>query len=264
MMSDGRALQAGTSHNLGQNFTRAYEIEFQTRDQGVRRHPYQTSWGLSTRIIGAIIMAHGDEGGLVLPPRVAPIQLIIVPIARKADERALVLEKVAEIERALMGIARVKVDAREELTPGFKYNEWELKGVPLRMEVGPRDIAAGQVVLARRDLRSKETALISELEDRVPALLAEIQTSLMQRALDLRHSLTLSVDDYDIFKHELAARNVFLMAHHCGDPACEQAIKDETKATARCIPFDGPREDGACVRCGTPGLGTRLVFAKAY
>src|SRR6185437_5850180 len=168
MMSDGRALQSGTSHNLGQNFTRAYGIEFQTREQGVRQNPYQTSWGLSTRIIGAIIMTHGDESGLILPPRVAPIQLVIVPIARKAEERARVLTAVDELTAALQGKVRFKVDAREELTPGFKYNEWELKGVPLRLEIGPRDLDAGQVVLARRDTRTKAAVPIASLAEAVP------------------------------------------------------------------------------------------------
>jgi prolyl-tRNA synthetase len=268
MMSDGRALQAGTSHNLGQNFTRAYEIEFQTKDQGVRQHPFQTSWGLSTRIIGAIIMTHGDEAGLVLPPRVAPIQVVVVPIARKPAEREAVLEVVAkivaEIERALGGRLRIKVDAREELTPGFKYNEWELKGVPLRLEIGPRDIANGQVVLVRRDLRTKETAPIADLAERLPALLDDIQATLFRRAMELRQDRTISVDDYATFTREIGARNVFMLAHHCGTPECETAIKEETKATTRCVPFDSPPEEGVCVRCGAPSIGRRLLFAKSY
>jgi prolyl-tRNA synthetase len=264
MMSDGRALQAGTSHNLGQNFTKAYEIEFQTKEAGVREHPYQTSWGLSTRIIGAIIMTHGDESGLVLPPRVAPVQVVIVPIARKAEERATVMAAVDEIERSLKGGVRVKVDAREELTPGFKYNEWELKGVPVRLEIGPRDLANGQAVLARRDTRTKETVALADLAQRVPDLLAEVQQNLFDRALALRESLTLAVNDYETFTRELAERNVFLLAHHCGQADCEKAIQEETKATARCIPFAAPAEDGVCVRCGRPGIGKRLIFAKAY
>jgi len=264
MMSDGRALQSGTSHNLGQNFTRAYGIEFQTREQGVRQNPYQTSWGLSTRIIGAIIMTHGDESGLILPPRVAPIQLVIVPIARKAEERARVLAAVDELTAALQGKVRFKVDAREELTPGFKYNEWELKGVPLRLEIGPRDLDAGQVVLARRDTRTKAAVPIASLAEAVPTLLAEIQQSLFDRALALRRELTIQVDDYATFTREIESRNVFLEAHHCGEQECEAIIKDETKATVRCIPFAGPPEEGTCVRCGKPGIGKRVIFAKAY
>jgi len=264
MMSDGKALQSGTSHNLGQNFTRAYEIEFQTREQGVRQNPYQTSWGLSTRVVGAIIMTHGDEAGLVLPPRVAPIQLVIVPIARKAEERARVLAAVEEITIALQGKVRFKVDAREELTPGFKYNEWELKGVPLRLEIGPRDIDAGQVVLARRDTRTKAAAPIASLAEAVPALLADIQQSLFDRALALRNELTIRVDDYATFVREIESRNVFLEAHHCGEQECEATIKAETKATVRCVPFAGPPEDGICVRCAKPGIGKRVIFAKAY
>ena len=264
MMSDGRALQSGTSHNLGQNFTRAYGIEFQTREQGVRQNPYQTSWGLSTRIIGAIIMTHGDESGLVLPPRVAPIQLVIVPIARRAEERARVLAAVDEISAALHGKVRFKVDAREELTPGFKYNEWELKGVPIRLEIGPRDLDAGQVVLARRDTRTKAAVPIASLAEAVPALLAEIQQSLFDRALALRRELTIRVDDYAAFTREIESRNVFLEARHCGEQECEAIIKEETKATVRCIPFAGPPEEGPCVRCGKPGIGKRVLFAKAY
>jgi prolyl-tRNA synthetase len=264
MMSDGRALQSGTSHNLGQNFTRAYGIEFQTREQGVRQHPYQTSWGLSTRIIGAIIMTHGDESGLVLPPRVAPIQLVIVPIARKAEERTRVLAAVEEITAALQGKVRFKVDSREELTPGFKYNEWELKGVPLRMEIGPRDLDAGQAVLARRDTRTKQVCPITGLADAISTLLDEIQQSLFDRALELRNALTVRVDDYPTFIKEIESRNVFLEAHHCGERECEATIKADTKATVRCIPFAGPLEDGMCVRCNNPGIGKRVIFAKAY
>jgi prolyl-tRNA synthetase len=264
MMSDGRALQSGTSHYLGQNFTRAYEIEYQTREQGVRDFPYQTSWGLSTRIIGAIIMAHGDESGLILPPRVAPIQVVVVPIARKAEERASVLEAVAGIEQALRGLVRLKVDAREELTPGFKYTEWELRGVPVRMEIGPRDLAAGQVVLARRDTRAKESVPIADLPARLPALLVEVQQGLYDRALSLRQELTLRVDDYGTFTREIGARNLFLEAHHCGQADCEAVIKEETKATVRCIPFAAPAEEGVCVRCDRPGIGKRVIFAKAY
>jgi prolyl-tRNA synthetase len=264
MMSDGRALQAGTSHNLGQNFTRAYEIEFQTRDQGRREHPWHTSWGLSTRIIGAIIMTHGDEAGLILPPQVAPYQVVIVPIARKAAEREAVLQAVKQIEEDLRGLVRVKVDAREELTPGFKYNEWELRGVPLRLEIGPRDLAAAQAVLARRDTRAKETVPLHSLRERIPALLAEIQRALFDRALALRQGLTLRVDDYQTFVREIGDRNLFLEAHHCGERDCEAMIKEETKATVRCIPFAAPAEEGVCVRCGRPGIGRRVIFAKAY
>jgi len=175
-----------------------------------------------------------------------------------------VLEAVAGIERELKGLVRVKVDAREELTPGFKYNEWELRGVPLRLEIGPRDLAAGQVVLARRDTRAKEVAPISSLREKVPALLDAIQVHLYDRALAMRKECTLRVDDYQTFTAEIEARNLFLEAHHCGDRACEAAIKDDTRATARCIPFSAPPEDGNCVRCGRPGIGRRLIFAKAY
>ncbi|HWE64862.1 MAG TPA: His/Gly/Thr/Pro-type tRNA ligase C-terminal domain-containing protein, partial [Chloroflexota bacterium] len=187
-----------------------------------------------------------------------------VPIARKPEEREAIMQAVGEIEQDLMGLARVKVDAREELTPGFKYNEWELRSVPVRLEIGPRDLAAQQVVLARRDTRAKETVPIASLRDRVPALLAEIQQNLYDQALALRRQLTLRVDDYDTFVREMDARNVFIEARHCGDAACEEIIKEDTKATIRCIPFAAPPEDGPCVRCDKPGIGKRVVFSKAY
>lgn len=264
MMGDGRALQAGTSHNLGQNFTRAYEILFQDKDL-TRKNPWQTSWGLSTRIIGGIIMAHGDDGGLVLPPRVAPYQVVVVPIYRKDDERASVAAAVESILAALPREVRVHVDWREE-TPGYKFNDWELKGVPVRMEVGPKDVQKGQAVLARRDTRAKESVPVAELGTRVPALLDEVQRAMYERALAFRLARTRRLDDYA----ELLAAfqgdegNIFVEAHWCGDAACEARIKEETRATIRNIPFDAPDEQGACIVDGKPGIGKRVVFAKAY
>ncbi len=266
MMGDGRALQAGTSHNLGQNFTRAYEILFQDKDL-TRKNPWQTSWGLSTRIIGGIIMAHGDDSGLILPPRVAPYQVVIVPIFRKEDERVVVAEAVEKIVMELPAEVRVHVDWREE-TPGYKFNDWELKGVPVRMEVGPKDVQKGQAVLARRDTRAKEFVPTDALAERVPALLDDVQRALYERALDMRRQRTVRVDDYAALVAAFAGGgeegNVFAEAHWCGDPACEARVKDETKATIRNIPFDMPEEQGACVVDGKPGIGKRVVFAKAY
>jgi prolyl-tRNA synthetase len=266
MMGDGRALQAGTSHNLGQNFTRAYEIEFQDKDL-TRKHPHQTSWGLSTRIIGGVIMAHGDDGGLVLPPRVAPVQLIVVPIWRKDAERESVAVAVEEIVGRLRAVGvRVKVDWREDLTPGFKFNEWELKGVPLRMEIGPRDVASHQAVLVRRDIhpRQKEAVPTADLALRVPALLEEIHRDMFARARAFRDANTLRVETWSELEAALAERNVFLDVSWCGDGACEARLQEQTKATIRCIPFDAEGSPpGPCIGCGQPGQ-YRVIVAKAY
>ena len=264
MMGDGRALQSGTSHNLGQNFTRAYDILFQDKDL-TRKHPWQTSWGLSTRIIGGIIMAHGDDGGLILPPRVAPYQVVIVPIFRKDDERAAVAAAVERITAQLPRAVRVHVDWREE-TPGYKFNDWELRGVPVRMEVGPKDVQKDQVVLARRDTRAKEFVPTAALHERVPALLDEVQRALFARALAFRRERTLRLDDYAelVAAFQSEEGGVFVEAHWCGDAACEARVKEETKATIRNIPFDAPAEQGRCIVDGKPGIGKRVVFAKAY
>jgi prolyl-tRNA synthetase len=264
MMSDGRALQSGTSHNLGQNFTKAYDILYQDRDLA-RKNPWQTSWGLSTRIIGAIIMAHGDDSGLILPPRVAPYQVVVVPIFRKDEERAAVAEAIDAIVTALPRHVRVRVDWREE-TPGYKYNDWELKGVPLRMEVGPKDVQKGQAVLVRRDTRAKEFVPASELSARIPAALDEIQRDMFERALRFRLDHTRRLDDYAALVEAFSGEdgNVFVEAHWCGDAACEARVKNETRATIRNIPFDAPAEEGRCIVDGKPGIGQRVVFAKAY
>ncbi len=264
MMGDGRALQAGTSHNLGQNFTRAYDIEFQDKDL-TRKNPWQTSWGLSTRVIGGIIMAHGDETGLILPPRVAPYQVVVVPIFREDEERASVAAAIEDLLATLPREVRVHVDWREE-TPGYKYNDWELKGVPVRMEVGPKDVRKGQAVLARRDTRAKEFVPASELSTRVPALLDEVQRDMYARALTFRQERTQRLDDYAgllaAFNGDEA--NTFVEAHWCGKPSCEARVKEDTKATIRNIPFDMPEEQGLCIVDGAPGIGRRVVFAKAY
>ncbi len=264
MMGDGRALQAGTSHNLGQNFTRAYDILFQDRDL-TRKNPHQTSWGLSTRIIGGIIMAHGDDSGLVLPPRVAPYQVVVVPIYRKDDERAAVGAAVDAIRASLPREVRLHVDWREE-TPGYKYNDWEVRGVPVRMEVGPKDVQKGQAVLVRRDNRAKEFVPVAELPRRLPALLNEVQRDMFDRALAFRRERTRRLDNYADLLESLQGEdgNVFVEAHWCGDPACEARIKEETRATIRNIPFDMPEEQGACIVDGKPGIGKRVIFAKAY
>jgi len=267
-MGDGKALQAGTSHNLGQNFTRAYDIRFQDRDL-TRKNPHQTSWGLSTRIIGGIIMAHGDDAGLILPPRVAPYQVVVVPIFRKEEERVGVAAAIDAIKASLPRTVRVHIDWREE-TPGYKYNDWELRGVPLRMEVGPKDVQKGQAVLVRRDTRAKEFVPVAALPERIPALLDEFQADMYARALAFRRERTRRLDTY---AEVLAAFNdtseegvghVFVEAHWCGSAECEARIKQDAKATIRNIPFAMPDEDGVCIVDGKQGLGRRVVLAKAY
>jgi prolyl-tRNA synthetase len=267
MMRDTKALQAGTSHMLGQNFARAAGIEFLDRDN-TRKNPYGTSWGFSTRMVGATIMAHGDDAGLVLPPNVAPTQLVIVPIWRREEERVAVAEAVERLQRSLEGVQtasgplRVQVDWRDE-SPGFKFNHWELRGVPLRLEIGPRDVAASQAVLVKRVDREKETIGLDAVAAELPKRLADYQGQLFARALDFRAANTHHVDDYEAFKSTLDEKGGFLMAHWCGDGDCEKQINAETSATIRVVPFAAPREDGRCVRDGRPSQ-QRVVFARAY
>lgn len=262
LMPDGLALQSGTSHNLGQNFARAFEIVFQDMD-GERRYAWTTSWGLSTRTVGALILVHGDDAGLIMPPRVAPIQVVIIPIpGRSEDEDRAVRETVQELQARLAASFRVETDWTEN-RPGWKFNEWELRGVPLRIEVGPRDVAQGQVRVVRRDDRAKEDVPLETLEARLGELLDAIQQSLFARALAFREANTHVVDDYETFKGLVSGRGGFLKAHWCGDPGCEARVKEETGATIRCIPLDAPREDGSCLICGRRSE-QRALFARAY
>ncbi len=266
MMGDGKALQAGTSHNLGQNFAKGFGIQFQDVD-GERKYAWTTSWGASTRLIGGVIMVHGDESGLQMPPRVAPIQVAIVPIWRKEPEREVVAEAVAGLEAQLRRAGvRTHTDWREE-TPGFKFNDWELRGVPLRLEVGPKDVQNHQAVLVRRDSRprAKEILPQDQVAERAQQLLVEIQQSLYQRALDFRKSRTYRADDFATLERLMADREHlgFVEAWWCGDGACEAEVKTKTQATIRNLPLAQPGGEGACVNCGRPA--TRwAVFAKAY
>lgn len=264
MMKDARALQWGTSHNLGQNFAKAFNVMYQT-ETGEREHVWATSWGVSTRMIGGIIMAHGDDKGLRLPPKLAPIQVVLVPIYYGDDERQGILEKAAELAADLSQEFRVKVDDRENYKPGWKFNEWEMKGVPLRLELGPRDLAANHVMVARRDKGPKEKQAVGMdgLKDAVRTLLEDIQQSMFQNALKFREDNSHTVDTYDEFKTVLNEQGGFLYAHWCGSDDCEQAVQDDTKATIRCIPFDQPEEAGDCIYCGKPSA-MRVPFAKAY
>lgn len=261
LMSDGRALQAGTSHNLGQHFAKGFNITYLDQDDQLK-YVWQTSWGVSTRLIGALIMVHGDDRGLVLPPRIATIQTVIVPILTKKD-RERVLESVRDLADQLKDKARVKLDDREEYSPGWKYNEWEMRGVPVRIEVGPRDIDKGHVVVVRRDNGEKTFISRDDLFEELPRLLLQIQDDMLQRALELRESNTRSGSDYEEFKRIMAEERGFFLASWCGEDGCEEKVKDDTKATIRCIPFDKKLEDETCMACGKKATEV-VYYARAY
>ena len=263
LMGDGRALQAGTSHNLGQNFARVYDIKFQGRDKSVQ-YVWGTSWGVTTRLIGAVVMVHGDEGGLILPPRIAPYQVVIVPIPR-GNWRETVLPKAQAIRDELVARGvRVMLDDRDSQTPGWKFNEWEMRGVPLRLEIGPKDIEKSQVVLARRDTREKSFTPMDGLAAHVDQLLSTIQKALFDRALQFRTEHTSETDSYDEFKQIMEGRPGFVIAPWCGSAECEAAIKAETQATIRNLPFTAVDPAGkSCLKCGKPAT-TNAWFAKAY
>jgi prolyl-tRNA synthetase len=262
LMGDGRALQAGTSHNLGQNFAKAFEIQFQGREKALQ-HVWTTSWGVSTRLIGAVIMSHGDDSGLVLPPHIAPHQVVIVPIPR-GNWKETVLPRAEAIRDELVARGvRVKLDASEENSPGWKFAEWELRGVPLRLEIGPKDIEKAQVFSARRDTREKAAIPLADLATRVPAILEEIQANLYARALEFRASHTSEAATWDEFKSAMEGRPGFVIAAWCGSAECEAAIKAETQATVRNIPLGSPAFQGHCVKCNGAS-SAKPWFAKAY
>ena len=263
LMGDGRALQAGTSHNLGQNFAKVYDIKFQGRDKSLQ-YVWGTSWGVTTRLIGAVVMVHGDEGGLILPPRIAPYQVVIVPIPR-GNWRETVLPRAQAIRDELVARGvRVMLDDRDSQTPGWKFNEWEMRGVPLRLEIGPKDIEKSQVVLARRDTRQKAFTPMEGLAAHIEQLLAEIQKALYDRAVQFRAEHTSETGSYDEFKQIMDGRPGFVISPWCGLAECEAAIKADTQATIRNIPFTNDRVDGqSCLRCGTPAT-VKAWFAKAY
>ncbi|MGH9404556.1 MAG: proline--tRNA ligase [Terriglobia bacterium] len=264
MMGDGRALQAGTSHNLGQNFARAFEIRYLDM-KGELQYCWTTSWGLSTRFIGAIIMVHGDDQGLILPPRLAPFQVVIVPIFRNDEEKSAVLAAAEMVRAELVGAGvRVKLDQREGVSPGFKFNDWEMRGVPLRLELGPKDVAKESAVLARRDRPGREGKSFTPqkgIAAAVAATLDEIQKAIFQRALGFRRSNTVEAEDYGEFKQ--AVEKGFAHSWWCGASACEEKIKEETKATMRCIPLEQPGGSGKCIYCGE-AAAEKAIFARAY
>jgi len=263
MMQDGKALQAGTSHFLGQNFAKAFDVKF-TSKEGKLEYVWGTSWGVSTRLIGALIMAHSDDDGLILPPKLAPIHVVIVPIFKTEEELAKISAKAHEISSALRKQGyTVKFDDRDTYKPGFKFAEWELKGVPVRLAIGPRDMENGTVEVARRDTKEKQVMKLDEVASNIPALLDNIQENIYQKALTFRTEVTTKVDTYEEFKHVLDGKGGFVLAHWDGTPETEAAIKEETKATIRCIPLDAPEESGTCIFSGKPST-KRVMFARAY
>ena len=263
MMQDGKALQAGTSHFLGQNFANAFDVKFQDKE-GKLDYVWGTSWGVSTRLMGALIMAHSDDAGLVLPPKLAPIQVVIVPIYRNDEQLAQISEKVAEITRDLkkLGIS-VKYDSSDNAKPGFKFAEYELKGVPVRLAMGGRDLENGTVEVARRDTKTKETVSVEGIAAYVQNLLNDIQESIYKKALTFREENTHKVDSFEEFNNILDTKGGFILAHWDGTSETEEKIKEETKATIRCIPLNQEAEEGVCIYSGKPSKG-RVVFARAY
>ena len=268
MMADGRALQCGTSHFLGQNFAKAFEIKY-LDEQNQFQYAWQASWGVSTRLLGAIVMVHGDDQGLRLPPAVASTQVVIVPIWRKPEEGAVVVPAAKSIFESLenSGI-RVRLDSREGMTPGFKFNDWEMRGVPLRIEIGPRDVASGEIVLARRDLKgpeAKSKAPVGEAVSRAKVLLDQIQRNLYEQALAARNRETREIQEYADLCRQMEGEGGggFASVYWCGNPECETRIREETKATCRAIPMNQTVAAGHCIVCGNPA-SEKAFFAKAY
>jgi prolyl-tRNA synthetase len=272
LMQDGKALQAGTSHNLGQNFAKPFEVKYQDEQQAWQ-YCWQTSWGVSTRLVGALIMAHSDDNGLVIPPRLSPLDLVIVPIWRTDEQKQAVMAYVREVRATLDGDFRYHLDDRENFKPGWKYAEWELKGVPLRVEVGPRDLEKRGAMLVRRDDRSKQALALDDLAAAARTTLDQLQRDLFQRALDFRAAHTRELDDYGEFQEAMEKEAGFVWGHWCGGGDCEAQIAEETKATIRLVPFDAPDgietpgapapEPGQCLVCAAASP-RRVLWAKAY
>jgi prolyl-tRNA synthetase len=263
MMQDGKALQAGTSHFLGQNFAKAFDVQF-TSKEGKMEMVWGTSWGVSTRLMGALIMAHSDDDGLVIPPKLAPIHVVIVPIFKNEEELNRITEQAEIISKDLRkkGFS-VKFDNRDTHKPGFKFAEYELKGVPVRIAIGPRDLDNKTVEVARRDTKEKQVMKMDEVSTRIPSLLDNIQVNIYQKALKFREQMTTRIDNYEEFKKVLDDKGGFIEAHWDGTTETEAAIKEETKATIRCIPLDAKEEDGVCIYSGKPSK-QRVLFARAY
>lgn len=263
LMQDGKALQAGTSHFLGQNFAKAFDVKFANKE-GKQDFVWATSWGVSTRLMGALVMSHSDDKGLVLPPKLAPFQVVIVPIYKSEEQLAQISEVVLKMKKAMeaKGIS-VKYDDRDNQRPGWKFAEYELKGVPVRIAIGGRDLENGTLEVARRDTMEKETLQQADIENKIEHLLEQIQENLFQKALAMRESKTSAANTYEEFKKILDEKPGFVMAHWDGTPETEQKIKEETKATIRCIPLNNKQEAGVCIYSGKPSA-QRVVFARAY
>ncbi len=256
LMPDGKALQIATSHNLGQNFSKVFDIQFATRD-GKTDHVWQTSWGLSTRALGGLFLTHGDDNGVILPPKVAPIQVVVMPIGDKKEEARALAKTLRD------AAIRVKVDQREEPSVGRRFNEWEVKGVPIRLEIGERELSSDTVVLVRRDTGEKVTVARKELLTTVQKLLTDIQKSLFEKAKKFLHDNTRDADSYDEFKKIMSTTRGFIRAFWCEDAACEAAIKEETKASTRLLPMHAKNETGTCIHCGKRAVH-RWIFAQSY
>lgn len=261
LMADGKVLQVGTSHNLGQNFAKAFNIKFLDEDQK-EKYVWQTSWGTTTRLVGALVMVHGDERGLKLPPKVAPVQVIIVPIMFDKTKKE-VLEKAESIRTVLKKDFRVETDSRDGYTPGWKFNEWEMRGVPLRLEIGPKDMAQGQVMLARRDTGEKMAVKEENLVETVKELLDNIQENLFTRAKKFLEENIRETSDYNEFKKIIEKQRGLVKTYWCGSKDCEEKTKKETKASIRCIPFEQEEASGKCIYCGKES-STLVYFARAY
>ena len=263
MMQDKKALQAGTSHNLGQNFAKAFDVTFQDEDEK-NKFVYATSWGVSTRLIGGLIMTHGDDKGIIMPPKLASTQVVIIPIAKTETEKNDIGEYVEKITISWNGKFSFKVDDREGYRPGWKFNEWEQRGVPLRVEIGPKDFEKNQVTMARRDTGEKMPVPIEELDVTIEKTLDDIQHNLFKRALKFREENTHLTDDYEDLKVKLNEPGGFFWMHWCGDEKCEVQLQEETKATIRCIPLDNPhKESGKCLICGGAS-SERVIVSKGY
>ncbi len=263
LMQDGKALQAGTSHFLGQNFAKAFDVKFTTKE-GKQEFVWATSWGVSTRLMGALVMSHSDDEGLVLPPKLAPIQVVIVPIFKNEEQLQIINERVASIKKELelKGIS-VKYDNRDTHKPGWKFAEYELKGVPVRIAIGPRDVEQSTVEVARRDTKEKSVYQMTDLAIKIEHLLSQIQDNIYKKALDFRDANTYAVDTWDEFINALDTKGGFVQAHWDGSPETEQKIKEMSKATIRCIPLNNRQEAGKCILTGAPS-SQRVLFARAY
>ncbi|MEQ8573994.1 MAG: His/Gly/Thr/Pro-type tRNA ligase C-terminal domain-containing protein, partial [Fulvivirga sp.] len=263
LMQDGKALQAGTSHFLGQNFAKAFDVKFAGKD-GKEDYVWGTSWGVSTRLMGALIMAHSDDEGLILPPKLAPIQVVIVPIFKGEEQLAQVSKVAGKLKNELQALnISVKFDDRDTSSPGWKFAEYELKGVPVRVAIGPRDLENGTLEIARRDTKEKQIFKVEDAVAHINHLMTDIQENIYKRAFDFRADNTTEVETYDEFKQVLDTKGGFVFAHWDGTAETEDKIKEETKATIRCITLDFKEEAGTCIYSGKPSKG-KVVFARAY